>query len=300
MKLAAIGIVSGVLLSSLLIMPVQTAQAADLTYWSTACPPPYNATYWTVYPRYSTAHLSTDAVKVMNDDSYLDLYVSSTGISKWVLTNDFTDNGSWIDPGNSTFSQPTGDMPVADAIITSVYVVAAFTVYHPQMKFSFSVNNESSWAYSTVLAESTTSYATWGNVLWNVTSLATWTVNLLNSSSVSVRLQAWPTAGTHYYLDYLGLVIGWWAELEGGGSGWDPADDEGTDETPSSIDYSFIYSAEGMVSIMGLIGLIGMIGIPAAGVYIARNSHDSRINILVKMIALWAFCFSLFMYMVTS
>lgn len=297
MKLAAIGIVAGVLLSSLLIMPMQTVQAADLTYWCSTCPPAYNSSYWTVYPRYSSTHVEADSVETF-DETYLDLYTGSTGLIKYVRTNDYTNLGEWQDLMDSNFSEPVGFMPPDNATITSVWMIAAFSGYHPYMRFGFSTNNASSWTYSSYMAESTSSYMTWGNVGWNVTSLTTWNATLLNSTALWAELKAYPTAGTHYYLDYLGFRVFWWAELEGGGSGgWDPEPDT---EPSEPFDYSFIYSAEGMVGMMGLIGLIGMIGIPAAGVYIARNSNDSRINILVKMIALWAFCFSLFMYMVTS
>lgn len=272
-----------------LITPT-TVSATELTFWSSASPPAYNCSYWTVYPRYSTGVTEVEGPKVNNDLVTQDLY-GSTGVYKWVKTNDFTDIGSWVDPeSNSSYIEPVAWMPPSDATITSVLVSASFTNYRPDMVLSFSVNNGSSWTSSSIISGSTEPFM--GQWSWNVTTLATWTPALLNSTDVWARMKASPVTGFHYYLDYLGFVVYWWAEREGGGSGGGTGD-PGTSE---SRDYSFVYTADGLIGIIGIIGFCGMIAIPALGIWTYRhNQGEGRLSIFVKMLVLFMFCLTCFM-----
>jgi hypothetical protein len=295
MKAFIVAVSGLVVLSSLMAFVPANVSAVDETFWSSASPPSHNCSYWTVYPRYTGSTTEQDGPKVSSDGDTLDLYTSSTGLHRWVKTNDFTNITEWIDPGGSEYIMPVGFMPPTDATITVVYLSASFTQYRPKMELSFSVDNEGNWTESGSISEYTgLFYGTWN---WNITSLATWTPALLNSTDLWARLDASPTGGTHYYLDYLGFVVYWWAELEGGGdpSIWDEDPPPGTD-TELDIDYNIVYSAEGIIGIMGLAGLIGMIATPAFAVFVYRANHgEGKMNIFIKMLVLFMFCLTMFM-----
>jgi len=297
-KYIAIGIAIMFILVGLVTMLPTGVTAAEYTYWSSASPPSYNCSYWTVYPHYSSTVTEVEGPKVSGDAVTQDLY-GTTGVSKWVKTNDFTDTGSWVDPGsNSSYIEPVGWMPFANATITAVYLSAQFTNYRPDMQLSFSVNDEASWTTSSTITGSTSPFM--GDWNWNITTLATWTPELLNSTDLWARMKASPVTGLHYYLDYLGFVVYWWAELEGGGSGGEGVEELPGTDTDFDIDYNIIYSGEGIIGILGFVGFIGMIGVPALTIYLFRKSDEGRMATFIKMLVLFMFCLTCFMVSVSG
>lgn len=302
-RIAVIGMVGLVITGACLCMPVESVQAAELSFLWTQYPSAFNSSTWTVYPKSSTTPVASHAIEVWNDSSSFDFYTASTGLIKYARTNDFSDIDNWTGTPSTEYSTHWGWMPPENATITGVFVVANFYESCPRMQFAVSTNNASSWSSSAIISEDFDYYAEWGTWSWNITSLLAWTPAMLNSTSLWAQLKVWPTASTHYYLDYLGFSVWWWDDSGLGGSGVDdgitptPEDEGGL---PSDIDYSFIYDAGGIIGIMGVIGFIGMIAAPAIGVYVAKQGTESKMALFVKMLALWMFCMTMFMVAVNA
>lgn len=305
MKAVALIIVIG-LITSIFALPVQVS-AVDETWFRSYYPPANNATYYTITGKPYGIY-NTDAPKIAGDDVVLSLGTASTGVTKVVKTNDFTDAGSWVEFANDTAFESVGHMPVPGATILSVSVRSYWhnqlgfpnMAYWPDHILRFSINGGSYYQSSAMISSGVfdTDEISKG---WNVTGLATWTPELLNSTSLWASLYAYPVAGYGYYLDYLGFIVLWSAEVEGGGTGWDPStppEDEGNGTWAPN--YWFIADEGGLIGILGFIGLIGMIATPALAVFAWRSSDDSKISIFVKYLATFVFCFAMFLAALTG
>lgn len=289
-----ISIATILLLSGFCVIPANCT--AEVTYWLTTAPSAYNSSYWTIYPKYASTPVESEAVKTARDGSTLDLYTSSVGLTKCVETNDFTDNDSWVYPGPSEYATPVGYLPPDNATIITVHVLVWFTACRPDMTVYLSTTNKSSWSNSGPITGSSSIF--YGIYQWNVTSLRTWTPAMLNDTDTWVKIKAIPTAGIHYYLDYLGFFILWSADLEGGGMGGEIGDDEEYDpegDTQGAFDFDFIFDAGGIVGILGVVGFLGMIAVPPLAMLAYKTSNESRLVIFVRAIVSFMFCLSLFL-----
>lgn len=293
MKLIAVMVGMGLLMTSLMLLP--TPAAAEITYFYTAAPTAYNGTTWTQYPRYSTTHIDTDSIKAFNDGSSQTISISTSGIYKWAMTNDFTNTEDWyVETEGDPYWTTVSHMPPDNATIEQVYVVVVFETYRPDSYMYLSTNNGTSYQNSGLLTGSLSPY--YGTRLWDVTDLVDWTPALLNSTWVWLEIKMVPLVGTTYYLDYLGFEVFWYGDYEGGGAGegWIPTEDD-LDVIPEP-DYRVIYDAEGIIGIMGFVGLIGMVATPAIMVYANRqNQGDGKMNLFIKGVCMFMFFLTFFM-----
>lgn len=277
-----IAIVGGLFVAS------ETAKA-DNFYYSSWLPSSSNSTYWTVYPKYVGSATSEYEVQVAYS-SVLDLYTSSSGLLRYVETNDFN-NTDYNDLNES--DEMVWFMPVSNATITSVSVVALFFWQYPETVLYYSVDDKSSWGTSSTYSAGGGGMAPYGAVTWNVTSLEAWTPAMLNSTDTWAKAKFSPTAGQHYYLDYLGFIVTWYYDVPGGSE--DPVEAPESEEGGADFGYDIIYSAEGIIGVLGMVGFIGMIAVPALAVYLVKNSDEGRMAIFIKMLALFMFCLTFFM-----
>lgn len=268
------------------------AEAVDDTWWVTVCPVSVNATLDLYYYSYHTDY-AVDGTRIANDSDTQDLY-SSVAFTCVFENNDFTNVSEWSDNMNdivATDLTRVGYLPHADATIYDISVFAWFTNRRPNMEVQYTTDN---WTSSNTTGMQSDSYLM-HFVWWNITSLEDWTPSMVNNTDFKVKAICYPTALTHYYFDYLGLIITWYGEYEGGGTGpegWE-ADTDG--------DYiNIIFTEGGLLGVLGAIGLAGMIATPAMGIYLARHSQEGKMNVFVKMTALFMICLSFFMVSVSG
>ena len=266
------------------------ATADTFTWWATVCPSASNSTYEWYYGHYHSTPVEATEVEVDLDSDYWDLYATVASSCHVFETNDFTNNDTWLDHGESEYYTPVGYMPPTDATIISVNVMVRFTTYRPMLQLSFSTNNGSSWTTSGTYAESANPYL--GIIQWNVTNLVSWTPALLNSTDLCARLTTYPTELTHYYLDYLGYWILWGGDYAGGGDG---GQDDDSEEGSGTLDTEAYFSVDNILGIMGLVGLVGAIAAAPLGVYLYKHSREEGVVIVIKMLVLFMFCVTLFM-----
>lgn len=284
-----------VVMSSCLVIP-SNASATAFSYWLTAGPSASNSSYEWYYGHYHSPEVEAPEIEVDYDTDWFDLYPIVASSCHVFETNDFTHNDTWEDHGESEDYTIVGYMPHEDATVLSVSIVARFVFYRPALTLAFSTNNGSSWTTSGSYPASYSPFL--GVLFWNVTSLATWTPALLNNTELCARATTYPTELIHYYLDYLGYWIIWGGEYEGGGGG---GEGEGEDEGYGPFDTDAYFSVGNIVGLLGLVGFIGLIAIPAGAIIIYRNDPgQGLINMFIKMLAIFMFCLTLFMYSITA
>lgn len=261
--------------------------SAESSYWRSWFPSANNSTYWTVYPKYSGSVTTAYGAQCAVDSYTQDLYTGSTSIIKYVETNDFT-NPDWF--GEETSEDGYSQwMPPANATITSVNVVMYFTSSRPVTHLYCSVNDKGSWHDSGPISSGL------GLYVWNVTALESWTSAMLNSTDTWVKLKAWPSAGSHYYLDYLGFVVYFLAPY-GGGDPIPEEPEEGPEDSGADYTVDMFLTGEGIIASLGIVGLIGMIATPALAVFVYRNNQgEGKMNIFVKMLVLFMLFLTFFM-----
>lgn len=302
MKAMAVVIILGMLMI-VSLLPVH-ADAAETTWFRSYYPPSNNATYYTITGKPYGVY-STDATKVAEDDLTKNLGTASDGIIRVHQTNDFTNDGAWVPMPNDTAFTSVGHMPVPGANILSVSVHALFagtfpeSTYFPEMYLQVSLNNKSSWSSSSLIAGGIVP-ATGYSASWNVTGLTTWTPELLNSTYIWAQLRAYPLEGYDYLLDYLGFIVLWSAEVEGGGTGWIPGTDPEEDSGSWEPNYWFITDEGGIIGILGFIGMIGMIGVPAYAVIMWKRGDEDKMSVFVKTLVVFMFCFAMFLAALTG
>lgn len=292
---------------SLLVMPMlvfaslgvlffATEEAEATTYYyGTTHASAYNSSYWRVYPHYATTPVSLYEAQISNDTYTEDLYTSAT--YSYVETNDFTNPTYFYDPDDTYIGGRAVDTMPPDngtATIDYVWISVRFTTAIPPCYLYFSPDDKSTWYTSSYLTGKSNSY------YWQVTSEITWNATILNSNELWVKMKASPVSGVHYYIDYLGISVRWHADyLLDDGYGIpieDPPEEPAPDEEGGAdLDYDIIYSAEGIIGVLGMVGFIGMIAVPALAVYLVKNSDEGKMNIFIKMLALFMFCLTFFM-----
>lgn len=287
-------VVPMLLLSSFGLLFVATESAkADTFYYGSWLPSSLNSTYWTVYPHYSGSETSEYEVQVAYE-SYLDLYTTSSGLLRYVETNDFN-NTDYNDLNES--DEYVWYMPPSNATVTSVRVIALFIYQFPETVLYYSTDDESTWETSSVYPAGGGGISPYGAVTWNVTSLESWTPALLNSTDTWVKAKFTPVGGQHYYLDYLGFIVTWYYDVPGGGE--DPIEDPETGDDGADIGWDIIYG-EGLIGTLGALGLIGMVAIPALAIWVFRNTDEGKMNVFVKMLAAFMIFLSFFMVSVSG
>lgn len=298
MRVGVIGICAVLVVSGLMVTQTKNAAATEYGYFLSSAPSAVNSSYWTTYFDYTwppgwetTTPVEAPEVEVARDSNTTDLYTLNSLTYRYVETNDF--NGEyWVDPGESDYATPVSYLPPEDAYIVTVNVLVMFTANRPQMTLHLSTDDKDTWDSSTTIVESSNPYLAVVN--WNVTSLRAWTPAMINTTDTWVKMAAIPTAGTHYYLDYLGFLILWYGEYEGGGSGsGDPP--EGYEEDPESGsmgDYSGLFTGANIPGLLGAIGLIGLVALPAFVIWVGRNSEESKIGLFVKFLVVGMFLFT--------
>ena len=210
------------------------------------------------------------------DGDIYDIYAPADDYYYTFKTSNFTDGF-------------TGFMPPEDANITGVVIEAFGPMVFPPTTFSYALEGEDAYNTSSVLED----YQY--NIGWDVSYLENWTWDIFVGNDFWVKAQLQPDGLTHYYLDYVGLSI--WYTMEDeyeGGTEEDPISYDG-----SEVDYGLIYG-DGLIGTLGFIGLIGMIAVPGLAVYIYRNGNEGNVNLFVKMLALFMFCLTMFMYSINT
>lgn len=266
--------------------------SAEITYWRTVGPPAHNSTWDLYYYHYHGDFSPCEPIQVALEDDTQDLY-GAAAFTHIMTTNDYTNLTEWVDPGESDYREPVGYMPPEGATITTVSVYVRFTVYRPQMQLAFSINGGSSYTSSSVISETTDPLL--GVYVWNVTSLATWTPTLLNSTDVFVKGTFWPTVYTHYYLDYLGFVVDWHADIPGGGDLGGEEEEEYEPNPLPGVDSGFLLEPGGIMFLIGLTGFIGMIAIPPAAVWMFRRDGGSKLHAGISALVAFMLCFTMFL-----
>ena len=179
----------------------------------------------------------------------------------------------------------SGYMPPSGANITAVIIHTYGLCVWPATRLSYALEGDD--AYNTSDTFEDYHY----EVGWEVTALEDWTAETFWGSDFWVAAQIEPDMAVPYYIDYVGLSIWYTTEDEyEGGSDEDPFSYDG-----SEVDYGIIYG-DGLIGTLGFIGLIGMIAVPGLAIYIHRVSNEGNIELFVKMLALFMFCLTMFMY----
>ena len=217
------------------------------------------------------------------EDIYLESLYYEDDSNYFVMCHNFS-NASGPYWGDDYATMPE------EAEVVSVWVYAHFTYHRPAMSLRITANGSTTSTYVS---------AGVGGYTWNVTSLRDWDHDMLFNVSTYVSIYTFCTGGVNYLLGYLGYWYiqwyGWYDEDEYEGE--DPEDGEGTDY---EFEYDWIYSAEGMIGALGMMGLIGMVGTPALGVWLIRNSDEGRMNICIKMLAMFMVFLTFFMISVSG
>lgn len=181
----------------------------------------------------------------------------------------------------------TGWMPPEDANITAVILQAYGPMMFPPATFSYALEGEDAYNTSAVIEDRQYTVA------WEITYLENWTSDIFEGD-FWIKLLLQPDGLTHYYLDYVGLLVYYTTEEEyEGGEDEDPVTYDG-----SEIDYGLIYG-EGIVGTLGFFGLIGMVGVPALAVYIYRHQNVSIIGLFVNSLAMFMIFLTMFLYSIT-
>ena len=216
------------------------------------------------------------------EDSYLEkLYYTDDSIYVAQCSNFSNESGPY-------WAEEYATMP-EDAEVLKVWLYAHFTYYRPDLSFRITANGSTDSLYVA---------GGIGGCYWNVTSLRDWDHDMLFNESTKVIILTYCDAGVSYFLGYVGYwFIQWYGyydeEAEEGGEG------DGGGDGGYEFEYDVIYTAEGLIGVLGLVGLIGMVGTPALGVWVMRNSDEGRINIFVKMLAMFMIFLTFFMVSVS-
>jgi hypothetical protein len=280
-------LISVLMVSPLSLLVVSDNVQATTSYWMCNAPSSFNSTFWTIP---SDDDPTTAYGAQVGGDPYTQDLIGSEDEVKAVKTNDFTNptwNGPFLYEGfPGGYDDYTGDLPPDNATIMTVFMFAFFNSNRPMSKLSFSTNDEGTYTTSSTYAAGT------GLLLWNITSLRTWTPSLLNSTDLWARLYAYPATGVHYYLDYLGFLITF--SMTYGGSGSGPP--EGPSEGDTGWNYN-ILEGNGIIGIMGIIGFCGMIALPAFAIWQYKNGNDDgAIVTFIKLLVAGMFCLTMFLY----
>ena len=272
-------------------------RAAD-SYWVSVLPAGTNSSYFWSYGHYYSGEGPRPEALVANDSSEFDLYTTLPTVAQRTTISDFTDNSSWvwvdiedyIDIGERTI---TKSIPPDLATIDSVLVVTRFgvvlpapgTVYFPSMYLGYALDGGTThWSSLYPPSMSTNPY-----IVWNVTNEETWTPDDFNDTDLEAGLITLPQQNVHYYLDYVGFIIGWHGEYVGGG-------EEGAPIAPDiPTDYSDFFTVANIPGIMGIVGFFGMVVSAPLGIYLAQNSEKSRIAIGIKTLAMFMVFLTFFM-----
>ena len=211
---------------------------------------------------------------------------SHTSDAWWYLeTSDFN-NPEWYGEEEYGWQGFIGDMPPDNATIVSVSLIAFFVTYQPFLQFFISANDE-------VFNEQFD--VGFGTLSWNVTALYDWTPQMLSNETTAITLVMYTEANLNYRVSYLGFGTIHW-------TGWDEelpsdADPPAEDDDGYDAGYDIVYT--NIPGLLGFIGFIGLIAVPAAGIWVARNGQsESHIELFVKILAAWFFCFALVLYAV--
>ena len=258
------------------------ASAADYEYgyFSTRGPSADNSSFYRITPISETPGASYGAQVELDDISQPIGYHQDA--TYWLECSDFSNE-------SSLGSEEYGDYYTipANATIHEVWVVAEFTAYRPYGNLYIDTG-EQEYFNSTSVSQG------YGSTFWNVTSLQNWTHDLLTDYETRVIFYMNTNAYIPYYCEYLGFwKIVWEGWAEGAASEDPPVDDP--DEGGYDIGYDIIYT--NLTGVLGFVGFIGVIAVPAFGIWVAKNGQsDSNINLFVKTLVLWTFCFTILMY----
>ena len=266
--------------------PVMYASAADpeYGYFETRGPSANNSSFYRIDP-FPIAPVAAYGAQVVLDGISQKIQYAYDSIY-WLECSDFT-NESY--PGATEY----GDyytMP-ENATVYEVWVIAEFTANRPAGYLYLDTGDQEYY-------NSTHVNSGYGSAFWNVTGLQDWTHELLTDNETVVVFHMDTDEQVPYYCSYLGFwKIVWQGWYEGEASE-DPPDDD-PDEGGADVGYDIAYT--NIPGLLGFMGFFGMIAVPAFGVWVARNgASESNIELTVKVLAAWTFCFAMFMYSVAG
>ena len=264
------------LLVGALSMAAYDAEAYEGTYY-TYRPSSNNSTFYRLFQTPGAAY----GAQVAWDGYSLDFSHTSDDIY-WLETSDFN-NSLWYGEDELGIY---GDLPPDNATITSVSLIAEFVTHQPFLTFYF--YGPSGLNFDQHFDEG------YGTLIWNMTGLMTWTPQILSNVSATAALLMNTEGNIDYTISYLGFDIIQWEGWSENPPAPDPPTDDGDGWDPG---YDIVYT--NIPGLLGLIGFMGLIAVPAAGIWVARNGKsESHIELFVKILAAWFFCFALVLYAV--
>ena len=215
--------------------------------------------------------------------------------SQWIQTQGFT-TGVW---NNQYHTARDISLPPNTASIFLVYIDVRWQDPNPiwggdgatdipDYKAGFSLDAGSTWTWtafhSARIADGTPADDCWDSI--NITTLATWTPQILKSSNFCVKMVVYSYESiplVYYDLDYLGIYYLW--------SGPDAPEEEQIipgDEPGELV-------LPDVIGVIGITGFIGMIGVPATAVWFFRRDGGSKIYFGVMALVAFTVCFGFFL-----
>lgn len=290
-RICMVCLVAGLLLLSLAAVPMNAK--AETYYYVTSFPSANNSTYQYNYGKLQYGPVPCTGITKASDTYKQVVQAPYSGVLYTMTSNDYT-RADWVDPEWGGY---VGTLPPDGANISAVWVVALFTYQYPDLYLHYSIDGGDTYNTSDVIeSDIYTWQLPYTAVMWNVTSLETWTPALVNNTDLFVKLTMTPPYGVYYSIDYLGIRLTWSIDEEEGEGSEDPPDDPESGEGGWNFTYDFIMLDGGLVGVLGLVGFIGIIAIPAGAIVIYRNDPgEGRINLFIKMLAMWMFCLTLVM-----